>query len=95
VRIGREPHLIADREPLALGELARHEDRRRLLLMRVHSASVTGMTDSRDSRTSGNDANVRSALIAASVTGLGCAALHTSLLSSSEITSHNPPFVTL
>ena len=39
--------------------------------IRSHSASVTGMTESRDIRTSGNDANAVSALIAASVTGCG------------------------
>ena len=37
--------------------------------MRAHSASVTGITDSRDIRTRGNDAKEASALISASVTG--------------------------
>src|SRR5437667_12816428 len=37
--------------------------------MRRHSSSVTGITDRRDMRTSGKDANVLSALMAASVTG--------------------------
>src|SRR5262249_11067451 len=37
--------------------------------MRSHSSSVTGITDRRDIRTSGNDANALSAFTAASVTG--------------------------
>lgn len=38
--------------------------------IRFHSASETGITDSRDMRTRGNEANDASALISASVTGL-------------------------
>src|SRR5947209_2382698 len=37
--------------------------------IRRHSSSVTGITERRDIRTSGNDANALSPLIAASVTG--------------------------
>src|SRR3989442_13813364 len=37
--------------------------------MRFHSSSVTGITERRDIRTSGNDANALSAFTAASVTG--------------------------
>ena len=40
-------------------------------MIRVHSAAVTGITDNRGIRASGHDAKARSALIAASVTGLG------------------------
>ena len=48
------------------------DDLSRLIFsMRPHSASVTGITERRDMRTSGNDANARSALISASVTGRG------------------------
>ena len=39
--------------------------------MRFHSASVTGITESREMRTSGNVLNDASALISASVTGRG------------------------
>jgi hypothetical protein len=39
--------------------------------IRCHSSSVTGITDSREIRTSGNVLNAASALIAASVTGWG------------------------
>ncbi len=39
--------------------------------MRFHSASVTGITDNRDIRTSGKSLNDGSALISASVTGRG------------------------
>ena len=45
----------------------RHERLRASI--RAHSASVTGMTDSLDMRTSGNEAKLLSALISASVTG--------------------------
>ena len=37
--------------------------------MRAHSASVTGITESLDMRTSGNEAKCLSALISARVTG--------------------------
>jgi hypothetical protein len=39
--------------------------------IRAHSASVTGITDSRAMRTSGKSLNAGSALISASVTRLG------------------------
>src|SRR5262245_33970912 len=63
------------RERLVLGDLifeiddsgTRYPD---IFSIRVHSSSVTGMTESREMRTSGNDANALSALTAASVTGV-------------------------
>src|SRR5437016_5509114 len=44
-------------------------DQRAMASIRFHSSSVTGITERRDIRTSGNDANASSALMAASVTG--------------------------
>jgi len=40
-----------------------------IVSMRFHSSSVTGITERRDMRTNGNEANALSALIAANDTG--------------------------
>src|SRR5437870_11383191 len=58
-------------EASAVQQLLKNDNggQRAIASIRFHSSSVTGITERRDIRTSGNDANALSALTAASVTG--------------------------
>src|SRR5437016_1940119 len=49
--------------------LGHRYDESAIASIRLHSSSVTGITERRDNRTNGNDANALSAFTAAKVTG--------------------------